>query len=48
MALASVWITIVSVLATFDIVKALDDDGNEIEPSHEYDSGLIKCVVIGT
>jgi hypothetical protein len=42
MANASLWITVASVLATFDITKALDVNGREIEPSYEFDSGFIK------
>ncbi|THH13309.1 hypothetical protein EW146_g6885 [Bondarzewia mesenterica] len=38
---ASIWITIASVLATFDISKAVDDDGKLIEPAEEYSSGLV-------
>ncbi|KAJ6548207.1 cytochrome P450, partial [Mycena vulgaris] len=41
MASSSLWITITSILATFDIKKAVDDKGNEIEPAHEYFPGLI-------
>ncbi|KAJ6554749.1 cytochrome P450 [Mycena capillaripes] len=41
MALSSIWITVVSILATFDITKAVDEKGNVIEPSHEYLSGII-------
>ncbi|KAJ6579965.1 cytochrome P450 [Mycena vulgaris] len=41
MAASSLWITIASLLATFDIQKAVDEYGKEIEPSHEYFPGLI-------
>ncbi|KAJ7723504.1 cytochrome P450 [Mycena maculata] len=41
MAMASVWITVVSILATFDITRPLDGDGKEIAPSYEYDDGFI-------
>ncbi|KAK7018233.1 cytochrome P450 [Favolaschia claudopus] len=41
MALSSIWITIVSILATYDIVKTVDENGNLIEPTHEYISGAI-------
>jgi len=40
LALQSMFITIASVISTFDIGKALDEDGNEITPSGEYTSGL--------
>ncbi|KAJ7153311.1 cytochrome P450 [Mycena filopes] len=43
MAHASLWIAIASVLASFDITKALDEDGGEIEPSYEFDSGFINA-----
>lgn len=42
MALSSVWITIASILAVFDITKAVGDDGQTIEPSYEYYSQLIR------
>ncbi|KAJ7723509.1 cytochrome P450 [Mycena maculata] len=41
MATAALWITVASVLATFDITKPLDENGREIEPSYEFDSGFI-------
>ncbi|KAF7358359.1 hypothetical protein MVEN_00885900 [Mycena venus] len=41
MALSSIWITAVSILATFDINKAVDEKGNVIEPSYEYIPGGI-------
>ncbi|KAJ7114001.1 cytochrome P450 [Mycena epipterygia] len=41
MASASVWITAVSVLATFDITKAVGDDGLVIEPTYEYFPALV-------
>lgn len=41
MALSSIWITVACMLATFDIEKAVDDEGNVIEPTYEYVSGLI-------
>ncbi|KAJ7044390.1 cytochrome P450 [Mycena alexandri] len=43
MATSSLWITIASVLSTFNISKATDDSGNVVELSHEYDPGLIAC-----
>ncbi|KAF8140771.1 cytochrome P450 [Mycena galopus ATCC 62051] len=43
MAISSIWITVASILATFNIEKALDVDGNIIEPSYEYLSGLISA-----
>ncbi|KAJ7509664.1 cytochrome P450 [Mycena galericulata] len=41
MATSSIWITVASMLATFDVEKATDAEGNIIEPSYEYVSGLI-------
>ncbi|KAJ7095645.1 cytochrome P450 [Mycena epipterygia] len=41
MAHSSVWITLVSILAAFDITKAVGDDGEVIEPSYEYFAGLV-------
>ncbi|KAJ7873152.1 cytochrome P450 [Mycena leptocephala] len=41
MATSSVWITIASILATFDITKAVGEDGKVIEPDHEYFSALV-------
>jgi len=41
MAFSAVWITMASIIATFDISKAVDNDGRIIEPSYEYVSSLI-------
>lgn len=41
MAYNAVWIAIASILATFDITKAIDENGHVIEPSHEYMSALV-------
>ncbi|KAJ7438060.1 cytochrome P450 [Mycena latifolia] len=43
MVAASLWITIVSVLATLDIKKLRDANGKEVEPSCEYCPGLISA-----
>ncbi|KAJ7483530.1 cytochrome P450 [Mycena latifolia] len=43
MAMASLWITIASMLATLDIKKARDETGKEVEPSYEYFPGLISA-----
>ncbi|KAJ6549064.1 cytochrome P450 [Mycena vulgaris] len=40
MASASLWIAISCILATFDITKAVGEDGETIEPSYKYSSGL--------
>ncbi|CAL1715497.1 unnamed protein product [Somion occarium] len=37
----SLWITIASILASFTIEKATDDNGRPITPSEEYESGLV-------
>ncbi|KAJ7152976.1 cytochrome P450 [Mycena filopes] len=37
----SLWLTMASILAAFDISKAVDDDGKVIEPSYEYYSALV-------
>ncbi|KAJ7607877.1 cytochrome P450 [Roridomyces roridus] len=36
MAASSIWITITSILATFDIKKAVGKDGELVEPTYEY------------
>ncbi|KAJ7769656.1 cytochrome P450 [Mycena maculata] len=41
MAHSSVWITLVSILATFDISKAVDENGQIIEPKYDYFAGLV-------
>ncbi|KAJ6569258.1 cytochrome P450 [Mycena capillaripes] len=41
LATATLWIGIVSMLATFDIRKAVNDQGDIIEPTYEYISGFI-------
>ncbi|KII83024.1 hypothetical protein PLICRDRAFT_47437 [Plicaturopsis crispa FD-325 SS-3] len=45
MGLASIWITIASLLAAFDIEKAVDIDGSYIEPSDECIPGIVACPV---
>lgn len=41
MAFSAVWIAVASLVATFDITKDVDENGNVIEPSHEYLSALV-------
>ncbi|KAJ7436982.1 cytochrome P450 [Mycena galericulata] len=41
MAMSSIWIGVVSILTAFNIDKAVDDQGQVIEPSYEYVSGSI-------
>jgi len=37
---ASIWITVATVLATFEISRAKDDDGKEIIPKIEFSTGI--------
>ncbi|KAF8638111.1 hypothetical protein AX16_010572 [Volvariella volvacea WC 439] len=41
LAFSSVWIAVASLITVFDLCKPLDNNGNPIEPTHEYVSGLI-------
>ncbi|KAJ7235516.1 cytochrome P450 [Mycena rebaudengoi] len=41
MAMSSLWISIASILAAFDISKAVGEDGNVVEPSYEYEPGMV-------
>ncbi|KAJ7874655.1 cytochrome P450 [Mycena leptocephala] len=43
MAHSSLWITITSILAAFNIEKAVDAEGKVVEPSYEYLSGSISA-----
>ncbi|KAJ7106251.1 cytochrome P450 [Mycena epipterygia] len=43
MARSSIWITVASILATFNIDKAVDEAGHVIEPTFEYMAGLISA-----
>ncbi|KAI0920700.1 hypothetical protein AcV5_010374 [Taiwanofungus camphoratus] len=38
---ASIFISVASVLSVYNIVKAVDGDGNIIEPIDEYSTGLV-------
>ncbi|KAL0960673.1 hypothetical protein HGRIS_005702 [Hohenbuehelia grisea] len=40
LALDTIWIVAVSVLSAFELAKSVDEDGNEVEPVVEYNSGL--------
>jgi hypothetical protein len=42
MARSSVWIAVVSILATFNIDKAVDEAGHVIEPTFEYLTALVR------
>ncbi|KAJ7501807.1 cytochrome P450 [Mycena galericulata] len=41
MARSSIWCTVVSILATFNIDKAVDEAGRTIEPRFEYSSAIV-------
>ncbi|KAJ7146918.1 hypothetical protein C8R44DRAFT_758489 [Mycena epipterygia] len=43
MAMSSVWITVASILAVFDITKAVGDDGQIIEGSYQYSPDIISA-----
>jgi hypothetical protein len=42
MARSSIWFTVVSILATFNIDRAVDEAGRPIEPTFEYLSALVR------
>lgn len=42
LALNSAWLAVVSILATYDIGKAVDDHGNAVEPRVEFTDGLVR------
>lgn len=39
---ASIWIAIASILATFHISKARDENGVEITPPSKFESGIVR------
>lgn len=43
---ASIWIAMVSILAVFDMNKAKDEFGREIDVVPEYTPGVIMCVYL--
>jgi len=45
MATDSLWISVVSILATFDITKVIGDDGKIIEPTYEYFPGAVSAPI---
>ncbi|KAF7372980.1 Cytochrome P450 [Mycena sanguinolenta] len=45
MAVASLWIVVASILSTFNIDKAIGEDGREIEPTHEVSPGMISTLL---
>jgi len=42
----SVWLVVSSLLAAFDISKAMGEDGHVIEPSGEYTTGTLWYVFV--
>jgi hypothetical protein len=45
---ASLWIAIVSLLATFRFMRPLDSDGKEVDPIFEWTTGLVSQVSCST
>lgn len=45
MAISSVWIAITSIIATFDIKKAANEDGSIIEPSGAAYGGFVNATL---
>ncbi|KAJ7618782.1 cytochrome P450 [Roridomyces roridus] len=45
LASASLWITIASVLAVFEIGKKVGEDGKIVEPSYEWEDGVVSAPV---
>jgi hypothetical protein len=43
---SSAWLLMVSVIATLDIGKAIDDQGREIEPEVVFDNAIFRCVLV--
>ncbi|KDR69223.1 hypothetical protein GALMADRAFT_925136 [Galerina marginata CBS 339.88] len=41
LALSFLWLMVATILATFEVSKAVDDEGRPIEPSVQYQSGLV-------
>ena len=42
---SSVWLLIVSLLATLKISKAVDEHGNVVEPELKYENPIFRCIV---
>ncbi|KAJ7607914.1 hypothetical protein FB45DRAFT_763854, partial [Roridomyces roridus] len=40
--ISSVWITVASILAAFDITKQVGEDGTIVEPSYEYFAAIVR------
>ena len=43
--LTSIWQHIASILATFEIQPAVDEEGRAVQPSLEYTGGLVRCAL---
>ncbi|KAJ7776058.1 cytochrome P450 [Mycena maculata] len=43
LATSSLWIAVVSILAVYDISKTVPEDGEPIEPQHQYSSALVSA-----
>ena len=43
-AFSTFWLTAATILATFNLSKAVDKDGRVIEPSGEYSTGMVRWV----
>jgi hypothetical protein len=41
MALSAIWITVASLIAAFDITKAIDENGEVVELSYDYSSEIV-------
>jgi hypothetical protein len=41
---STLWITVASLLAVFNITKAIGKDGKILEPSYEYHSAIVSYV----
>jgi len=41
LAFSAAWIAVANLIAVFDFQKAKDEDGNVIEPTHEYISAVV-------
>jgi hypothetical protein len=44
MAFSTIWMAVASLIAAFDITKAVDENGKVIEPSQELVSALVVYV----
>jgi cytochrome P450 len=40
----SLFLDVAGILATFDILKAVDDQGREIDPGIEYTNGITRLI----